>query len=523
MDSFEKICGVNSLVDLKMGKNNLEGSLSSMLENLNHLEVLELHENKLTTLPESIKSLGRLRSLNVSHNQLEAIDFTGLHDCPLTELNIASNRIRGTLVAASVGELSSLQLLDMRGNRISNLSEGPLSLPSLQTFLGSNNEMEALPDMSSWIELLTFITDYNRLTVIPSGCTGLKKLRVMDFTGNNITTIEPSLGNMETLEVIKFEGNPIRERNLLGMSIADLKRTLRNRIGPAPVIQDGEFIAPAEEEEEIQGEVIELRPGGVLDLSKREMDVLPREILENVTPAPLAIEAHHNLLTTIPSSVEMFMASLTILNLSHNKLSTDTYMTVKMTLRWLNTLSLANNTITSIRPLLDNLDAPKLEQLDISINRIKDITGLRPKFPNLARLYARDNVIEDIPVESVDGLRILDLSGNSIATLPPKLGLVMTLRELRVEGNCFRVPGWRVLQKGTEAVLMVGCPEFSSVSSSSSASSESSLSTSSSSSVILKVLLNRTPADSVGPQWLRDKLPQDDAATEDGFVSARED
>ncbi|KAF8466436.1 hypothetical protein BDZ91DRAFT_794290 [Kalaharituber pfeilii] len=472
-DALELLCGITTLVDLKIAKNSIEGDLTPLIENLAKLEVLELQENKIAALPDSIEYLGHLRVLNLGNNNLTSIPFSKLKECSLAELNVSHNNLRGTLIEG-VDELRTLELFDFRNNRISSLNDGALALPSLKTFLASANELSSIPDMDSWSELLTFIVDYNRLETIPHGLTSLPKLRVMDLTGNNFASLDPTIGTMEVLEVLKLEGNPLRERSLLGMPLADLKRTLKGRLAPPSLVTGGGVV---EEESGEKEEVLELRPGGVLDLSKRDMDSISRDLLETVTPAPLSIEAHHNLLTTIPQAIEMFTASLTIVNLSHNKLSGDNYLPKRISLRWLTTLSVANNSITSIKPLLDNLDAPKLEQLDVAANRVKDIAGLRPTFPCLTRLYARENVIEEIPVETVDGMRVLDLAGNSIASLPPKLGLVTTLRELRVEGNCFRVPRWQVLEKGTESVLL----------------------------------------------WLRDRLPPDDTNTEDGFVSAMEE
>ena len=459
-EALELICEITTLVDLKIGKNAIEGDLTSLIENLTKLEVLELQDNKITSLPDSIEYLSHLRNLNLSNNRLTEISFRHLKECPLTELSLSHNDIRGPLIESEVGELRSLQLLDIRSNHISILSKGSVSMPALQNLLASNNELSSFPVMDGWAELLTFIVEHNRMEELPKGLTSLSKLRVLDLTANNFSSFDPTLGTMESLEVLKLDGNPFRERNLLGMSLVDLKRTLKGRLAPpAVIIADDTVDAMSTEDsesEEVKEEVIELRPGGVLDLSKREMDSIPRDLLECVTPAPLSIEAHHNLLLAIPQSIEMFTASLTTVNLSHNKMSGYSYLPKKISLRWLTTLSIANNSITSIKPLLDNLDAPRLEQLDLSTNKIKDVTGLRPTFPQLTRLYARDNVIEEIPVETVDGMKVLDLAGNSITALPPKLGLVTTLRELRVEGNCFKVPKWHVLEKGTESVLLVG-------------------------------------------------------------------
>src|SRR6266511_1910851 len=95
-----------------------------------------------------------------------------------------------------------------------------------------------------------------------------------------------------------------------------------------------------------------------------------------------------------------------------------------------------------------------LAHLDISCNQLTTLPRYRTQFPELITLAASDNAISELDVEAVRGLRALDVRGNNISHLPPKLGqLGDTLRSLEASGNTFRVPRYDVLQKGTEAVL----------------------------------------------------------------------
>src|SRR5205085_1036924 len=130
---------------------------------LTKLEVLELQENKITSLPDSIEFLSRLRNLDLSNNRLTEAPFRRLKECSLSELNLSHNGIRGTLIESEVGELRSLQLLDIRSNRISILSEGSVSMPALKNLLASNNGLFSFPAMDGWTELLTFIVEHNRM------------------------------------------------------------------------------------------------------------------------------------------------------------------------------------------------------------------------------------------------------------------------------------------------------------------------------------------------------------------------
>lgn len=427
-------------MDLKLGKNGLTDALPEGISRLIDLEVLELNSNAITALPDSMSDLFRLRLLDISSNQVAELPYSFLSRCPLAELNISNNRFQGTLITDGTMDIPKLQKLNIGGNRLTRLSNDPLALPSLQQLIASANELDSLPDLSEWANLLTLICDYNKITTIPEGIDNCHKLRVLDLTGNSVNIIDPRLGAMESLETAKFDGNPLRERNMVSMSTADLKRTLRARLEPEEVV---------EEEPEF-----EVKPGGLLDLSGKGLEELPENLLDSLTTSPTSLDLHKNALSIIPLELESF-ASLTTLNLSHNKLYGDNYFPEKIAIRSLTTLILACNNISTIEPLLKNLMAPKLESLDISGNRITSLEGLRPTFPNLMSLLASSNQLEEIDVEGVDGLRVLDVSSNNIAKLPPLLGKCTTLKTLRAEGNVFRAPSWHILEKGTEAVLAV--------------------------------------------------------------------
>jgi len=386
--------------------------------------------------------------LHAGYNKIGKVTFAHLADCPLQELVFANNCIVGTLIEGGISEMRKLHTLDIRNNRIDKLSEGNISLPALHTFTATNNNMQSFPSVEGWDELLTFICDYNHLTGLPEGMPSLPKLRILDFTGNEFTSIDPQIALMESLEVVKFEGNPIKELRLASMGAGDLKNALKKRLGPV----EGE----GEEEKEAPVKY-EIRPGGILDLSNRDYEEIPEDLFDSLPSSPSTIVLARNSLTAIPSSLSTF-ASLATLDFSRNKLSGTLYLPEKLILPSLHTLNISANNISSIEPLLTNLDAPRLATLDISANRITSLTGLRSAFPLLTTLYAQNNQIEDIDVDAVDGVRVLDLSSNSIAHLPPKLGTVNSITDLRVQGNLFRAPRWQILNKGTDAVMSVRNP-----------------------------------------------------------------
>ena len=134
----------------------------------------------------------------------------------------------------------------------------------------------------------------------------------------------------------------------------------------------------------------------------------------------------------------------------------DNFLQEPMALPSLVDLQIYDNKITSLEPLLRFLHAPGLQHLDVSHNRLSGtVPALRSAFPNLAAFHAADNKFETLPVESIKGMHSVILSRNNVMQLQPEIGLLWFegLKDLDASGNAFRVPNYRVLEKGTEATL----------------------------------------------------------------------
>lgn len=97
------------------------------------LKVLDLHENKLTSLPEDIGKLASLQILNVEKNRLKALP-------------------------ESIGDLRFLQTLNLKGNCLSELPSSVGSLCSLRTLDVSDNKIVELPKALVYVRTLESFT-----------------------------------------------------------------------------------------------------------------------------------------------------------------------------------------------------------------------------------------------------------------------------------------------------------------------------------------------------------------------------
>ncbi|MCJ1310781.1 hypothetical protein MMC25_004448 [Agyrium rufum] len=456
-DTLDIISQIAPLKELRLGENALQGSLSASLGSLTNLEILDVHNNGITSLPFEMVRCAKLTTLDVSDNKLSSLPFEALATLPLVDILASKNRIAGSLFGSDL-TFRTLKRLDISENAILTLAEHNINLPALQSIDVSVNRLSALSESMKYDNLTSLIAKRNQISSLPDGLYKLENLQLLDVQNNSLNRLDERLGGLSSLKTLRVEANPLRERRLLNLNSQDIVQELRNLSKPN---QDLSVTSPRSPGFPGQQGVWELS-GSTLDRSHTKLVTITQSDLEpflnnNDESQVRTLILQHNLFQTIPPTLDLLSTTLTTLDLASNKLSTlASFLTEPLSLPNLQSLSLISNGLTSLTPLVDNLTAPSLSSLNVSFNRLTHLPILKSngKFPALTKFLASNNKIEDLDVDAVLGLNVLDLAGNEIAHLPPRLGLCRgTLRTLVISGNRFRVPGWGVMQKGTEAVL----------------------------------------------------------------------
>ena len=464
-ENLNIITQIKSLRELRLADNALDGVLIPQVGNLEELEVLDISNNSITALPPNINENTKLRVLDVAGNKMSSLPFELLVSLPLIEIHAARNRLGGVLFPADVPGLLDLKFLDVANNALTSIvGSGGLELPSLQSFNVTENRLTQMPEMLGWTELLTLIMAGNRLASLPESIIALKKLKSIDFSRNDIRKLDERLGLMESLTMLRIANNPLRERKFLTMDTETIKCELRSRALPEepPENVGGDIVSyqaagPAAGIEIATSKAWHIKSGGVVDRSSADLKAIEPSDLDPLIEGNdvKTLILHHNLFTQLPQPAELLGNSLRILDLSSNKLTGSDYILTNLLLPNLRSVNLLNNAITSLSPLLDFLSAPQLSEINVSRNRLTSLPLLRESFPALASVHASQNSISELGPEPVKGLKVLDVSGNAITRLDPKLGLLGSqgLRTLLVGANKFRVPKRDVIEKGTETLL----------------------------------------------------------------------
>lgn len=457
-DAIGVISQISSLRELRLAENALLGPLQDSICNLENLEILDLHENAVSKLPESIERLTKLKIVNVGGNKLTSIPFAALAQVvTLVEIVASRNRLEGTLLPPLLMNFPNLHTVNVSYNALESIADHEIEIPVLQSVDVSNNRILALPSSKTWPLLTSLNAGDNQIKLIPSDFSQLRNLKTVDLSSNSVTKIDDSIGFMDSLVQLRLSNNPMYERRLLNMTTGELKESLRDRLS-SPISEKFAWTSgQAQSGSSLQSPALFSVKAGVLDRSRSRLREISAADFETVArdAKVKSFVLNHNLLQEIHPAIATFTNTLITLDLSHNKLGQNmAYMAQPLSLPVLQTLNLTSNALPSLDSLVEHLIAPKLNSLNLSFNRLVSFPLLCKAFPSLSTFLASNNVITELDVEAVRGLQTLDVSSNEIEYLPPRLALLQGhMRTLMVGGNKFRVPGWGILEKGTEDIL----------------------------------------------------------------------
>lgn len=200
----------STLVKLDLSNNNLE-ILPESVTSLVNLTHLDIKSNQLTSLPDSIGRLGKLKVFNVSGNSLAALPDR-IESCrALEELMANFNQL--TRLPEGLGfELLNLRKLCVNSNKLTHLPYSTSHMMCLRYLDVHMNRLGGLPeDLENLmnLEYLDLSSNFNYLVALPESIGGLTSLIELNISYNQITALPESIGRLEKLQFLKVEGNPL--------------------------------------------------------------------------------------------------------------------------------------------------------------------------------------------------------------------------------------------------------------------------------------------------------------------------
>ncbi|WP_293153341.1 MULTISPECIES: COR domain-containing protein [unclassified Microcoleus] len=374
---------------------------------VNDKRIPKLITNQLRTLPEELRSLKNLRSIDLSGNPFGTIPESLLEMTQLESLNLTS--ISLTEIPDAIGKLSNLTKLDISFNQIENILE---VLPKLWEILGKlfnltevnlgGNQIPEIPDRIDQLSNIKQLNlSYNQITVIPEAIAQLSNLTELDLSYNQITVIPEAIAQLSNLTELDLSQNNI---TIIPEVIAQLSNLTQLNLSFNQIIHIPEAIT-------------QLSNLKQLVLWNNQISVIPDAIaqLSNLTWLVL----NYNQISVIPDAIAQ-LSNLTQLYLSQNNITVIPEAIAQLSN--LTHLFLSNNQITEIPEAIALLS--NLTRLDLYNNQITEIPETIAKLFNLTELDLSSNQIEKIPecLETLPKLEKLDLRRNPLPISPEVLG-----------------------------------------------------------------------------------------------------
>ncbi|GJQ71783.1 hypothetical protein Trydic_g11476 [Trypoxylus dichotomus] len=487
------------LTVLNLQDNNL-ANLPSGIGNLRKLSKLYLNRNKISTLPDEFYALTELHILNLSHNELTKVSEKIGDLIMLQQLDLSNNNLTylppglGYLVRLTDVNLSHNQLtelppdivnlrvlikLDVNHNNLKNFPSQMGEMRKLQTVYAQHNDIENLPSFEGCehIQELYFGNNYiktipsqfcedavnlkildlrdNKIEELPKEIAMLQHVIRLDLTNNELTSLPNTLGLLPHLQNLQIEGNIIKHirQDIIKGGTTRILKYLRDKLNEEELALSP--VAPKSLTADVSlfPNKYVMKNSRSLNLTMKELVSIPDAVFDDAVAAEVSIvDLCKNKLTSVPMGLEKLASFILELNVSMNKITE--LPNFVCTLRKLQYLDLGKNTLQDLPEELGLLKL--LRELVISNNRFSHLPPCIYDLVHLEILLASDNQISEIDIKGLQQLQrlaTLDLSNNSISSVPPELGNMKQLRHLELKGNSFRQPRYAILEQGTESIL----------------------------------------------------------------------
>ncbi|UNY97601.1 hypothetical protein MQE36_10945 [Zhouia spongiae] len=201
----QEIGNLTKLRSLFLNGNSIE-TIPSSIGNLAELDRLALNSNKLSSLPEEIGNLTNLKWLILNDNGLQYLPGSIGNLSNLTELFLNNNRLLE--LPEGIGNLQALKVLRLRTNSLIELNNSIAEMPQIETVdLGYNNFREFPSQLIEMQNLKNILFDGNRLRTVPSELGNMTNLEIASFYRNRLSVLPEELGDLNKLKTLNIQRN----------------------------------------------------------------------------------------------------------------------------------------------------------------------------------------------------------------------------------------------------------------------------------------------------------------------------
>lgn len=206
--------------------------------------------NNMTKLPDSALKLRRLKTLDLSNNQLSEIPREFISECLALETLVASNNNLTTLPEIVAPSLTNLKTVRLNKNKLGDQSSKKqfsfprflLTLPNVKVVDLSSNNLEDIPPPISWStqQLKELVLSDNKIKKLSlEGAEKWAYLERLNLSDNCLKSVPGKIGELKSLTSLDFSRNTGithlpdemgRLSSLWDLQLTDLKLDLNSAI-----------------------------------------------------------------------------------------------------------------------------------------------------------------------------------------------------------------------------------------------------------------------------------------------------
>ncbi|BFF92869.1 leucine-rich repeat-containing protein 40 [Drosophila madeirensis] len=448
--------GNEALTELHASNNYIENIPIRMCENLPHLKVLDLRDNKITELPDELCLLRNLNRLDVSNNSIDTLPVSLSSLAHLISLQVEGNPIktvrRDIIQCGTTRILKTLQERSLAktkeeggttdgaaGARLSGGQSGAAASDTTANYPDSSSSYQPAPEQPQHFPCQCQYQGQPQMQMEdPRFCVyeqprSCAQYQSVDYEQEQSVDPAGHFMPQQQQEFATFNGfgGMFQHQQQLFYS----QNVSNNQCAVCPRW------------------VYKLRHTRTLAVNLEELTDVPDEVFQLAQAEGVhVVDFARNNLRTLPKGLQHMQQLVTELVLAHNLIAQVPQFISQFTR--ISLLNLSNNLLTDLPKEFGVLNT--LRELNIANNRFAFIPSGLYELQGLEILIASDNHIKELNVSGLKcmpRLSTLDLRNNDIDFIPPILGTLTNITHLELVGNPFRQPRHQILMKGTDSIM----------------------------------------------------------------------
>lgn len=213
---------LTNLSYLNISDTNISDIKDSFFVHLEKLSTLDLSQNTLNSLPDSIVSLKQLKALHLKRNIFSEFPEKITQITGLKHLCIGG---RFESLPDNIGDLVELKDLDLQANKLQAVPYSFRNLLNLERLDFSDNEFDVFPIEITFLSNIEHLSlDGNKINELPNEIENLKHIKVLNLSNNKLIDFPLCLVKLHTLERLFLDRNQI---STLPAEIAQLSKLER--------------------------------------------------------------------------------------------------------------------------------------------------------------------------------------------------------------------------------------------------------------------------------------------------------